>query len=210
VVAASAVRRSGLETILKGGSDGVPLSVIGSLTRLDSLNLQLRQIEPDVVLVDLPHPDPQFLPAIRALPPHSAAIVALIDDPEARWSAAALRSGVQAILPRDSSPQEMEVAIRASHLGLVLLEPELAADLAGQVRNQTEEPVQTPLGELTAREIEVLRLLAEGAANKEIAQRLGISDHTVKFHISSILAKLGATSRTEAVTLGVRMGLIVL
>jgi DNA-binding NarL/FixJ family response regulator len=66
------------------------------------------------------------------------------------------------------------------------------------------------LGELTAREIEVLRLLAEGAANKEIAYRLGISDHTAKFHISSILAKVGAASRTEAVTLGIRMGLIVL
>jgi len=210
VVAASAVRRSGLETILSGASHSGPVSVIGSLTHLDSLYSQLRQIEPDVVLFDLPHADPQFLPSIRALPPHFTAIVVLIDDPDTRWSATALRSGVQAILPRESSPQEIATAIRASHFGLVLLEPELAADLAARVRSQTEKPAPELLGELTAREIEVLRLLAEGAANKEIAQQLGISDHTAKFHISSILGKLGATSRTEAVTLGIRMGLITL
>jgi DNA-binding NarL/FixJ family response regulator len=64
--------------------------------------------------------------------------------------------------------------------------------------------------ELTPREVEVLRLLADGLGNKEVALRLGISDHTVQFHISSILAKLGAGSRTEAVTLGIRRGLILL
>ncbi len=64
--------------------------------------------------------------------------------------------------------------------------------------------------ELTPREIEVLRMMAEGLGNKEIAVRLGISDHTVKFHISSILAKVGASSRTEAVTIGIRMGLVLL
>ena len=66
------------------------------------------------------------------------------------------------------------------------------------------------LEELTPREIEVLRMMAEGFANKEIALRLSISDHTVKFHISSILGKLGVSSRTEAVTQGIRMGLILL
>ena len=184
--------------------------MIDSLTRLDSLNSQMQQIEPDVVLVDLPAPDPQFLATIRALPPHSAALVMLVDDPDLLWTAAALRAGVHAILPRESSREEMEAAIRASSLGLVTLEPGLAADIVAYVRNQPDEPVPELLGELTAREIEVLRLLAEGAANKEIAYRLGISDHTAKFHISSILAKVGAASRTEAVTLGIRMGLIVL
>jgi DNA-binding NarL/FixJ family response regulator len=72
------------------------------------------------------------------------------------------------------------------------------------------EPIQEAVEELTPREIEVLRMMAEGLANKEIATRLGISDHTVKFHISSILAKIGASTRTEAVTLGIRMGLILL
>jgi DNA-binding NarL/FixJ family response regulator len=90
------------------------------------------------------------------------------------------------------------------------LEPDLAR---GLFSNNSVRPNQydfDEVEELTAREIEVLRMLAEGFANKEIASRLGISDHTVKFHISSILAKLGASTRTEAVTLGVRKGLILL
>jgi len=92
------------------------------------------------------------------------------------------------------------------YAGFVLLDPELGLELAEKIRapeqfNRTEE--------LTAREMEVLRLLGEGYANREMAERLGISEHTVKFHISSILGKLGAESRTEAVSLGIRMGMIV-
>lgn len=183
---------------------------IGSISTLASLSAQLRQIQPDVIVVDLPDPDPQFLPAIRALPPHSAAVVVLIDEPDAYWSARALRSGVRAILPRESSSEEIEAAIHSAHLGLVLLEPELAADVAAHIRAEHGDSLPQPLGELTPREVEVLRMLAEGLGNKQIADRLGISDHTVKFHISSILGKLGAASRTEAVTLGIRMGQIVL
>jgi DNA-binding NarL/FixJ family response regulator len=207
VVAASAIRRSGLEAVLRQSSSVRP---IGSISTLASLSAQLRQIQPDVIVVDLPDPDPQFLPAIRALPPHSAAVVVLIDEPDAYWSARALRSGVRAILPRESSSEEIEAAIHSAHLGLVLLEPELAADVAAHIRAENGDPLPQPLGELTPREVEVLRMLAEGLGNKQIADRLGISDHTVKFHISSILGKLGAASRTEAVTLGIRMGQIVL
>ena len=207
VVAASAVRRGGLEAVLR---QSTAVKSIGSISTLASLNTQLRQIQPDVIIVDLPGPDPQFLPAIRALPPHSAAVVVLIDEPDAPWSARAVRSGVRAILPRESSPEELEAAIHCAHLGLVLLEPELASDIAARVRAEDGDALPQPLGELTAREVEVLRMLAEGLGNKEIAERLGISDHTVKFHISSILGKLGAASRTEAVTQGIRMGLIVL
>lgn len=207
VVAASAIRRSGLEAVLRQSSSVRP---IGSISTLASLSAQLRQIQPDVIVVDLPDPDPQFLPAIRALPPHSAAVVVLIDEPDAYWSARALRSGVRAILPRESSSEEIEAAIHSAHLGLVLLEPELAADVAAHIRAEIGDPLPQPLGELTPREVEVLRMLAEGLGNKQIADRLGISDHTVKFHISSILGKLGAASRTEAVTLGIRMGQIVL
>jgi len=77
-------------------------------------------------------------------------------------------------------------------------------------RPDNDESAIDTVEELTPREVEVLRLLADGLGNKEVALRLGISDHTVKFHISSILAKLGAGSRTEAVTLGIRRGLILL
>ena len=88
--------------------------------------------------------------------------------------------------------------------------PELARELGTLRRPTNSEPGAEAFEELTGREIEVLRLLAEGLGNKEVASRLGISDHTVKFHISSILAKLGAGRRTEAVTIGIRMGLILL
>jgi NarL family two-component system response regulator YdfI len=81
---------------------------------------------------------------------------------------------------------------------------------AGEPVAESGSPVKLPSAALTPREIEVLRLLADGASNKIIAHRLGISDHTVKFHVTSILSKMNASTRTEAVTLGVRMGLVYL
>jgi NarL family two-component system response regulator YdfI len=92
---------------------------------------------------------------------------------------------------------------------LVLLDPEVAKNLASRIPTQAAQLATRP-DELTPREIEVLRMLAEGLGNREMASRLGISDHTVKFHISSILDKLGASTRTEAVTMGIRMGIILL
>jgi DNA-binding NarL/FixJ family response regulator len=84
------------------------------------------------------------------------------------------------------------------------------ASPAGEPVAESGSPVKLPSAALTPREIEVLRLLADGASNKIIAHRLGISDHTVKFHVTSILSKMNAGTRTEAVTLGVRMGLVYL
>jgi len=81
---------------------------------------------------------------------------------------------------------------------------------ANTLRHDTDVPPKAPATPLTARELEVPRLMADGASNKIIAHRLGISDHTVKFHVTSILSKLNAGSRTEAVTLGVRRGLVYL
>jgi DNA-binding NarL/FixJ family response regulator len=196
-----------LETILREISG---LQVIGSIGTLAALGSQLRQIQPAVVVADLPETDPGFLMTVESLPAQSTAMIVLLDEPDISWSARALRSGVRAILHREASSEEIEAAIRAALVGMVLVEPELASDLASQVRSEPGELAPQPLGELTAREIEVLRMLAEGLGNKEMAERLGISEHTVKFHISSILGKLGAGSRTEAVTLGIRMGLIVL
>jgi len=174
------------------------MSAIGSISQFTSLESQVRQIQPDVVVVDVAGADPQLLAAIRSLPPHSSAVIVLADEPDARWSAAALRAGVRGILPREATQEEIEAAVQAAHLGLIMLEPELVKEILGHNDTEGDAAPPQPLGELTAREAEVLRLLAEGAANKEIAQNLGISDHTVKFHISAILAKLGAISRTEA------------
>jgi NarL family two-component system response regulator YdfI len=206
VAAASAVRRGGLESVVRGTAG---LVLAGSVTSLAALRSQFREVQPEVVLVDLDTANSQFLNDVRALA-SPAAVVVLLNEPDAAWSALALRAGVRGILEREAGPEEIVAAIQGAHLGAVTLDAQLALDLASRVRaNSVDAPVQA-MGELTAREIEVLRMLAEGLGNKEIASRLGVTDHTIKFHISSILGKLGAATRTEAVTVGVRMGLIAL
>ena len=206
VAASSLARRAALEKTVRAASS---LVLAGSIASLAALRHQFRELHPDVVLADLDSPYPQILNDLRALP-LPASVVLLIPEPDTAWSARALRVGVRAILERNADPEEIRAAVEAAHWGLVTLEAELAKDLAAQVRADAADAPAEAAGDLTAREIEVLRMLAEGLANKEIASRLRVTDHTIKFHISSILGKLGAASRTEAVTLGVRKGLIAL
>ena len=136
------------------------------------------------------------------------AAVALIDDPDPRWVRDALRAGVNAIVSREPGVEELHLAISAADSGLVLLDPTSARSLVPAVFHSPDLSHAHEVEALTARESEVLRLLGRGLGNKEIASRLAISEHTAKFHISSILGKLGAASRTEAVSVGIRRGLI--
>lgn len=207
VAAISAVRRSGLEAIVKNNPS---FKLVGSLPTIIGFAARIRELQTHVVIADLAQADTQFFSAASDLERAAIGIVVLIDEPSVGWTARALQAGVRAILPRESSENEIVSAVIAADRGLVLLDPEVTKDLASQTRTITS-PANTAdsLEELTPREIEVLRLMAEGFGNKQIAARLGISDHTVKFHISSILAKLSVSSRTEAVTQGIRMGLIV-
>jgi DNA-binding NarL/FixJ family response regulator len=207
VAAASAVRRGGLEAIVRGNSSW---RLVGSSPTLGGLASRIQQMQADVVIADLAEPDSQFIATAAMLEQAGTGVVALIDSPDAKWTARALRAGVRAILPRDSAESEIQAAVSAAEGGLVLLDPAVTRDLASRARVTNPEMAQEILEDLTSREVEVLKLMAEGFGNKEIASRLGITDHTVKFHISSILAKLGASSRTEAVTQGIRMGLIVI
>jgi two-component system, NarL family, response regulator YdfI len=137
-----------------------------------------------------------------------AAVVMLTDNPEAGWVAQALASGANAVLRRDCSGQQLAVAAQAAAAGLTALEPDI---LQGLLR-PSPETIELEPGEeeLTPRETEVLRMMTEGLSNREIASTLGISEHTVKFHITSIFGKLGTSSRTEAVTEGIRRGLVLL
>lgn len=122
------------------------------------------------------------------------------------------------ILPLDSSAEELAAAVNALYEGLLVVASAFWKhwmDRAAQPLRIGEEPLSSQLEEgteqtLTEREAQVLQLLAQGLANKQIAAHLGISEHTVKFHVSSVFTKLGATSRTEAVRLGARRGLVVL
>ena len=110
-----------------------------------------------------------------------------------------LQARIGGMLQADASPEQIIHAIRSVASGLMIF------DSALMPRRSEDEPLAEPL---TARETEVLRLLADGLGNKEIAGHLNISEHTIKFHIRSILGKLGASSRTEAVSRGLRSGLI--
>lgn len=128
-------------------------------------------------------------------------VVVLTADESA---AEALRNGARAVLPRKATPAQIIAAVYAAAAGLVAIPAEdTAALLPHAAPEQGTEP-------LTPRETEVLEMLAEGVSNKEIAYRLGMSEHTAKFHVNSILAKLGAGTRTEAVMRGVRLGIILI
>ena len=132
--------------------------------------------------------------------PSSAAILLLSDDqPNVREMNRSSR--VWGVLPTDSSAEELTAAIHALSQGLIVGAPTLLFE-------SENEPVER--GPLTERELEVLGLLSKGLANKQIAVQLGISEHTVKFHVSSIYTKLNVTNRTEAVREGLRGGLIAL
>jgi DNA-binding NarL/FixJ family response regulator len=123
-------------------------------------------------------------------------VILLTNTADSALVGLALRSGVRGVISLDATAEEIEAAVHAVDAGLVVLaEPPVAAELI--------EP-------LTERELELLDLLAEGISNKLIAHRLGISEHTVKTHVASIFAKLGVSSRTEAVLQAIRRGLVML
>jgi DNA-binding NarL/FixJ family response regulator len=200
VVASSAVRRAGLESIVRSHAE---FHLAGSFGAVASLVSFARSAELDVIVIDSD--------SIRDLLLEStsdAAIVLLTEVSDARSISRLLRSGVRAILSRESDPDDLLSAIYAAYDGLVLLSTPAAEGLAAVYGDHPLEPADDLSEEISSRETEVLRMLAEGLVNKDIAARLGISEHTVKFHISSILEKLGASTRTEAVTLGIRRGLI--
>ena len=115
----------------------------------------------------------------------------------------ALRSGVRAVLPQDAPPRQIVAAIYAAAAGLAVVPVEEGVALF------PHSPLEKAAAEpLTAREMDVIEMLAEGSSNKMIAHRLSISEHTAKFHVNSILTKLRAGTRTEAVMRGIRLGLV--
>jgi NarL family two-component system response regulator YdfI len=200
VAATSAVRRAGLESIIRSH---VEFHLAGSFGTMASLVSFARSTDLDVIVIDTD--------SIRDLllePTSDAVIVLLTEVTDARSISRLLRSRVRAILSRESDPDDILSAIYAAYDGLVLLSTPAAERLAAVYGDQSLEVEAELSEEISSRETDVLRMLAHGLVNKDIAARLGISEHTVKFHISSILDKLGASTRTEAVTLGIRRGLI--
>jgi two-component system, NarL family, response regulator YdfI len=213
VAAASPVVRAGLEALLTRSASVAVVAITSGDTLADDVEAH----EPQVVLfaVDARDGSAPALVARIALSPDAAsrtpAVVLLVDAPNASWAADAVRGGARGVLPSDATPDEIIAALEAAAVGLVTLPVELAAELASGLRSSAvPKHPGTGTQPLTRREVEVLGMLAEGLANKNIAARLGISEHTVKTHVAAILMKLDAFSRAEAVAIGARQGLILL
>jgi NarL family two-component system response regulator YdfI len=207
IVAASPLARAGLENLLAARD----VQVVGSIATIETLADLLSDAMPDVILLDSSgEPFESALESVVASGlAADAGVVILGDGISATTSAEALRAGVRAALPGDISPEQLVAALQAAANGLLVLHPSLAAETLPA--GSAAPPALDELAEaLTRREVEVLQMLAAGLSNKGIGARLNISEHTVKFHVASILGKLGAGSRTEAVSLGIRRGLVLL
>jgi DNA-binding NarL/FixJ family response regulator len=203
VVAESARLRSELGDIVRE-SGGIELVCgVASLDELEALGAQQpgaeqpgsEQIEGiDVLLIDAAAAS---VAASKLFDDPGAALVILSDDAELIATLRSVRTGV-ALLPMSATAEQIVAALVAAALGLVVFHADHAGALAAP---PTDDP-------LTPREREVLLMLAAGLGNKAIASRLGISDHTAKFHVAQILAKLNAASRAEAVSIAMRRGLV--
>jgi two-component system, NarL family, response regulator LiaR len=196
-----AVVRQGLRTFLDLQED---IEVIGEAGDGAEALAAIERDPPDVVLMDLVMPGMDGIEALRelrTLAPETRAIVlsSFIEDDKLF---PAVRAGAAGYLLKDVQPQELVAAVRTVHAGGSLLHPAVAARLMEELASSV------PLEQLTAREREVLALLGRGLANKLIARELGIAEKTVKAHVSSVLAKLGLTDRTQAALFAVREGLV--
>ena len=218
VAAASAIARAGLEAIVSREST---LALVGGTATIATLAEEVVECEPDVVLLELAAVDVaaplgalgvltvDAEDADRAPPP----VVVLTDERDPGRLSELLRAGVRAVLGRNASAAEILAAIGAAAAGLVVLERDwldAVAPTRGVAATAAAPDASVRQTPLSARELEVLRMIADGLANKQIAARLGISEHTVKFHVASVFAKLHASTRAEAVMTGARRGLIVL
>ena len=206
VVSDDPLARAGLAALL---TDRLGCTVAGQVPSDSRLPEALAAFSYDVLVWDLGWDSPATLERLAELrgaelqPDGDATrVVALIAD---EWDAAeAIEAGATGVLFRDVGPEALAVALLAAQQGLVVLPRELvkSAQVTGVHMPQSASV------DLTPRELDVLRQMAEGLSNKAIAHRLGISEHTVKFHVNAILGKLGAQSRTEAVIHAMRTGLV--
>jgi two-component system, NarL family, response regulator LiaR len=166
----------------------------------------IRALRPDVVLLDLLMPRLDGLGVLAALREEelTAAVLVLTSSADEQHLVRAIRAGALSYLPKTAGVDQVIEAVRAAARGESVLQPAATARLLRELRHATSDP----LAQLTARETDVLKGLAQGRSNREIARALTISDETVKSHVSSILAKLGLADRTQAAIFALQRHLI--
>jgi two-component system, NarL family, response regulator YdfI len=220
IVAASAVIRSGLAALIGADERFEVWGAFASATEaVEHLDVSSEEI-PNIIIAVLEdssiHEFDELVNAEEGTQSLASHVVALMSNWQPESVVSVLRSGVSSVLPITATGYEIVAALEPAFAGLVVLHRDtlevfetLTAAPKAYSSNAAFDP-EVVAEPLTSREQQILTMMAEGLGNKEIAWQLQISEHTVKFHVSSILRKLGATSRTEAVTLGLRRGLLVL
>ena len=192
-----ALLRDGIAALIGNQSD---MELVGEASNGREAIELFRQHQPDVTLMDLQMPEMGGIDALSAIRGEfpEARIIVLTTYAGDVQVFRALKAGARAFLLKGLLRKELLDTIRAVHAGQKRLPPEIAAEVAEHATDDS----------LTPREIDVLRLIAGGNANKEIAARLSLTEETVKGHVKNILAKLGANDRTHAVTIGLKRGII--
>jgi len=207
--------RAGLRFMLQGptpdqssdtGMSGLVVSEAASLAEVEGW---LDEI--DVLVITADSASPASLQRLAAHQEGRLALLLLTDDPQAAQALLGLPLRSWGVLALDSSSEMLRTALSALYEGLLVGSSGLASPVFNRLLaagSPTAGPLQENIEPLTQREMEVLQLVAQGLANKQIAVWLGISEHTVKFHVSAIVAKLGVANRTEAVRVGIQQGLV--
>lgn len=204
VIAATLAGRAGLRALLEADDQVAVVSEAASLSELERFSFP---VDVYVVMTDgADHLAGQAFPSGIDTP---AGVLLLTDDPDVAQPLVDLPLRAWGLLPTDCSEGELLTALFAVELGLVTAAPNQLETLLKPRQNFTA-PEGSQAVELTPRELEVLTLLTEGLSNKQVSYQLGISEHTVKFHVTSIYNKLGVSNRAEAVRLGIQLGLIML
>ncbi len=182
------------------------IEVVGEAESCEDCLQRLREQQPDVLILDLEMGDCGGLDAVESMQRTSDTRIVVYTSHDTEWTVTrTLQAGVQGFVCKATSPEMLVEAVNAVMRGQVFLDPAIASKVVGTLGRSNER--RRVDRTLTERELEVLRRVAEGLRNKEISRVLGISERTVKFHMSALMGKLGVTNRTEAVKVGIQKGL---